>query len=423
VSDFIFGFNADTLNTFSQRLYQGLYPKYFKDSQAFSQGGKSYKLSWNVPSAPVFDLKSKVDVPAIADEAIADEPLPYGLVRAQLVDAFVDKYTSRSFDVVLTDVALTLEIDGKPVQDTATITVAAAVDVDGDTVSFVPLSAKVSTGHKFDDWVYEKKVVPIALEMAKTLLSGFKFPPLRYSDITLTPPAIVVTSDHIVLLANLSDKQPPPPVLPPDWPNDQCVFRVGPDGVRAATAVVTKTIKGETFHKADSTNIGIGKLYYDVTITADDVRIGDRVSPDRTIDATVSVYGRGSAGIRYILGGSTDGFLKVTLSPDPRLTLRLDLNDDTPHARATAVSDFSVTVSPDGGSVVDKVMAWAADELSGYFKPTVRDALLGFSQDVFTVPSIPVDVDNVHLKAKPHGLKLSVAGDGTVTLRGQLTVG
>lgn len=422
MSDFAFGFNEDTLNALSQRLYEGLYPRYFKDSQTFSQDGKNYRLSWDTPSAPVFDLKSKVDVRELAGKAITGESLPHGLVAVELIDAFAEKYASRSFNVVLNSVALTLEVDGHPVHDTATITVVVVVEVDGDTMSLIPLSATVSTGHAFDDWVYEKKVVPIALDTAKTLLSGYKLPSRNYLGITLTPPSVVVSTDQVVLLANLSDKGTPPAVLPSDWPNDQCAFRAGPDGVRAATAIAMNTVKGRTFPRKDSSDIGIGTAYYDVTITVDDVRIDDRVSADRTIDATASIGGPGTAGVKYAFGGSTDGHLKVTLDPDPRLTLRLDLHDDTLHAQTAAVSDFSVDVSPDGGDVVDQVVAWVANELSGYYKPTVRDALLGFSEDVFTVPSIGFDMDDVHLNAKPYGLNFDVAGDGTVTLRGQMSV-
>jgi hypothetical protein len=423
VTDFIFAISADPLNAISQRLYQGLYPKYFKDSQTFTQDGESYTLSWDVPLAPVFDLATEMDVRATVEKLIAENPLPDGLDHDQLRDGIVNKFKSRMFAVNLHDVALTLDVDGTSVDDVADVLVTVVIYVSVDMVTFVPWDVTVSTGNKFDDWVYKEKVVPAAMTIAKHLLFGYKFPPLHYSTINLTPPAILVTSAQVVLLANLATKSIPDTVLPADWPTDECVLQVSADGVRAAATLGAAALDGKSFDKHDTTDKWAGSdAYYKATITLSDVRIGDEITTDQKIDVTVAVDGHGSAGLEYFWGGSTDFYYKVNLSPDPTLILQLTLNGDVLHARADSVSDFTVHVEPDGGDIVSEVASWVADQLSDYFTSTVRDALLEFSDDIFTVPSIPMNVEDVQIVAKPTDLQLGIAQDSTVTVRGRLAI-
>ncbi|WP_040820620.1 hypothetical protein [Nocardia jiangxiensis] len=419
MSDVAVGLSTDTLNDIIGHVYQRQYPQYWRDSTTFTQSGTTYELSWDVVQVPVFDLKSVVDHDALAADVVGDGELAE-ITRAELLRSVAATYESQVFHLDFPQVKLTLTMNGTPAQDTATVQIAASVDTSGNDLVLEPLSATVSTGYKFPDWVYNDKVVPIMLDAARRLLAGVPVPIPEIDGITLTQPVVVVTADHLVCTANVAGGSLPSQQAE-SWPDEPFFVVLGPDAVRAVTAIGTRDLEGHTEKPHDETNVGIGTAYYKATITMYDLRVDGQVSDDRTISVAATVTGGGSAGINWILGGSTDGFFDLDLTPDPVATVQLDLDDTKLSAKTTGVNDFDLHLTPTSGDIVSVVLSFVANALSGYISPYVRDALTGLSFDVYTVPTLHVDVDTVRFDATPLNLRLS-ADDGTVAIGGRLEI-
>lgn len=419
MSDVAVGLSTATLNDIIGHVYQRQYPKYWRDSTTFTQSGTSYELSWDVVRVPEFDLKSVVDHDGLAAALVGAGELE-GITRAELLRGVAATYESQVFHLNFPQVKLTLTVDGTPAHDTATVQVAATVDTSGNDLVLEPLNATVSTGDTFPDWVYNQQVVPVMLDVARRLLAGVPLPIPEIEGITLTQPVVVVTADHLVCTANVAGGSLPT-TQPESWPGEPFFVVLGPDAVRAVTAIGTGALEGHTEKPHGEQNVVVGTAYYKATITMSDLRSDGRLSDDRTITVAATVTGGGSAGIDWILGGSTDGFFDLALTPDPVATVRLDLDDTKLSAKTASVNDFDLNLTPTSGDIVSVVLSFVADALSGYISPYVSDALTGLTFDVYSVPTLHVDIDAVRFDAKPQDLRLSADG-GTVAIGGQLQI-
>ncbi|MBY8858545.1 hypothetical protein K7711_18850 [Nocardia sp. CA2R105] len=258
------------------------------------------------------------------------------------------------------------------------------------------------------------------LDAARRLLAGVPVPIPEIEGITLTQPAVVVTDDHLVCTANVAGSSLPA-AQNENWPDEPFFIVLGPDAVRAVTAIGTRDLEGHTEQPHDEADVGIGTAYYKATITMQDLRVQGQVAEDNTISVAATVTGSGSAGINWVLFGSTDGFFDLDLTPDPVATVQLALDDTKLSAKTTGVNDFDLHLTPTSGDIVSVVLSFVANALTGYISPYVRDALTGLSFDVYTVPTLHVDVDTVRFDATPLDLRLST-DDGTVAIGGRLQI-
>jgi len=419
VSDIALGISTGTFDDIAGRIHLEQHQSYFTGATSFSDGGVDYRLDWDVVRPPLFDLTSDVDHGGLARAVVRDGEVE-GISREDLIRGVADSYAGRTFHVDLPEVALTLTVDGTPAHDTASARIAATVDESGQDLVAVPLSAIVSTGERFPDWVYNRKVVPIALEAGRRLLAGIPVPIPSIEGIPLTQPVVQVADNHLVISANTAGNSAPERQFS-GWPRDAFFVVLGPDAVGAVTSVATDALDGLTDWPSDSTDLFVGTAYYKATVTLSDVRSDGRVADDRTIRVVAAVSGSGSAGIDWVVGGSIDGFFDLVLAPDPVATVRLDLDEGVLSARTTDVSGFDLDVIPTSGDIVSIVLSWVVDALSGVISPYVSDALTGISFDVYRVPTLHVDLDGVSFDATPAGLGLSVDG-GTVTVGGYLAI-
>ncbi|ROP34844.1 hypothetical protein [Saccharothrix texasensis] len=419
MSDVALGLSTGTFDDIAGRIYQEQYPRYFSGTTTFSDGDVDYRLDWDVVRAPAFDLTSEVDHGGLARAVVRDGEVE-GISRDDLLRGVADTYDGRTFHVDLPEVELTLTVDGTPAHDTASVRIAATVDESGPNLVATPLSATVSTGQRFPDWVYNQKVVPIALEAGRQLLAGIPVPIPSVEGVSLTQPVVQVADNHLVVSANIAGN-PAPDRQFSGWPPAPFFIVLGPDAVGAVTSTATDALDGLTDRPHDSTDILLGTAYYKATVTLSDVRSDGWVADDRTISVAASVSGSGSAGIDWIVGGSVDGFFDLTLSPDPVATVRLDLDDAVLSARTVDVGGFDLDITPTSGDIVSMVLSWVVDALSGVISPYVADALTGISFDVYRVPTLHVDLDEVSFDATPVALGLSV-DDGTVTVGGYLDI-
>ncbi|NUT49367.1 MAG: hypothetical protein HOV94_18965 [Saccharothrix sp.] len=419
MSDVAFGLSSGTLGDIAGRIYQQQYPQYFKGETQFADGDDDYTLDWDVVQPPAFDLTSEVDSAGLAKAVVGDGELE-GISRDDLLRGVADTYDGRTFHVDLPQVELTLTVDDTPAYDTASVRIAAMVDDSGPDLVVTPLSATVSTGDQFPDWVYNTVVVPIVLDAARQLLAGIPLPIPSVEGVELTYPVVQVAEDHIVLTANLADRSMPARQFS-GWPDDPFFAVLGPDAVRAVTSTATDELDGMTDHPHDEEDIVVGTAYYKATVTVSDVRSDGWVSDDLTLAVAASVTGSGSAGVDWVLGGSTDGWYDLALDPDPVATVRLDLDDAVLSARTIGVGDFDLDFTPTSGDIVSVILSWVMDALSGVISPYVADALTGISFDVYRVPTLHVDLDEVSFDAVPVDLDLSVS-DGAVTVVGRLDV-
>ncbi|MEH6373190.1 hypothetical protein V7793_02320 [Streptomyces sp. KLMMK] len=425
--DLMVGANADVVNSTSREVYEQLYPQYFTGSQPFGVEGTTFTVSWDVKEAPVFDL---------TPPAQSDEDLRAHLTAGAAVGAMTESELSEhvpalrasmdgsTFQVRLNRVHVKIGSgDGDPVEEDVAITVdVQAATSDTGLFSLNPFKATADAPSKVDKIFLDKVVLPNVLDQSRKVLSGITLPAPQIPGLPLSTPVPVIQPQQAVAALNLAEHGVPKPPFPDSWPQSPFFALLGRDAVERIAQLATGYLEGKTFPAGDSKNIGVGTAYYKATIAIHNVRCEVAWDDVPTVRVHTAVSGSGSAGINWILGGSTDAFFDLHLEPDPTVTLTLTMSGTTLKATAVDVSSFDLKLVPTRGDIVSLIVSWVVDALSSTFGGIVGSALRGVEFPVGTFPAIPIDVDPVHLDVTPTNLTLGRFGDA-LALQGALHVG
>ncbi|WP_424887320.1 hypothetical protein [Streptomyces sp. XH2] len=423
--DLAVGADVSIVNKAAEEVYGQLYPRYFTGSQPYDAGGTSVTVTWDVKTAPVFDL-----TPAAYSEKELRARFTEGAVAGRFTDDQVAEHAAAlhnsldgsTFQVVLRQVHVTVDTGGGNLVEgdvTVTVDVQATTSPSG-LLTLNPLKAVASDTSQVQKVILDNVVLPALLDQARQVLSGITLPKPDIPLLDLSVPVPVIQPQRAVAAMNLVEHGIPQPPFPDTWPASPFFALLGTDTVQRIAEAATAYLEGKTFPAGDSKNIGVGTAYYKATIVIHNVRCEIVGSDVLAVRVHAAVTGSGSAGIDWIIGGSTDAFYDLRLEPDPTVTLTLSMSGTTLKATTDSVSSFDLKLSPHG-DIVSEIAAWVANALSSTLGGLVGDALRGIEFELGSLPAIPVDVDPVHLDVTPTGLTLGRFGDA-LSLQGDVTI-
>ncbi|GLF93253.1 hypothetical protein [Streptomyces yaizuensis] len=431
--DLAVGADVSIVNRVAEEVYGQLYPQYFTGSLPYDAGGTPTTVTWDVRTAPVFDLTS----PAYSDEELRAHFTqgaagPSGAGRsvrftedevAEHAAALGASLDGRTFQAVLHQVHVTVDTgDGEDlVQGEVTVT----VDIQASTsrsglLTLNPVKAVASDSTEVQKVILDNVVLPAVLDQARGILSGIEVPAPDIPLLNLSAPVPVIQPEQAVAAMNLVEHGVPQPPFPDDWPTGPFFALIGTDTVQRITEAATAYLEGQSFPAGDSADFVVGTGYYQATIVIDEVRCEVLDTEVPTVSVQASVTGSGSAGIKWLWGGSTDAFYDLRLEPDPTVTLTLSMSGTTLTATTDRVSSFDLEIYPHD-DLVSIIASWVADALSSTLGGLVGDAFQGIAFTLGDLPAVTIDVDPVRLAVTPTDLSLGRFGDA-LSLQGDISI-
>src|SRR5262249_22130187 len=161
-------------------VYQALYPNVFTGTQQATYNGISFTVGFDVQAPPQFNLSPGATGTALTEAlsaAFAERvSAPAAIENADVISAVADALPT--FTVTLPTVLLKLT-NGVTTNLTLALTVQCAIQNNGNTISFVPLS--VSAPQQSDpvtNYLVQNVVLPAIKNMMAQLLSGITIPPI-----------------------------------------------------------------------------------------------------------------------------------------------------------------------------------------------------------------------------------------------------
>ncbi|MFI9722862.1 hypothetical protein ACIHFE_24920 [Streptomyces sp. NPDC052396] len=422
--DLAVGADAGIVNRVAEEVYGQLYPRYFTGSQPYDAGGTPVTVTWDVRTAPVFDLTpsaySEAELRARFAEGGAgrfaeDEVAEYAAALRTSLDG-------STFQAVLRQVHVSVDAGGGDLVDgdvTVTVDIQASTSASG-LLTLNPLRAAASDTGQVQKVILDNVVLPAVLDQSRQVLSGIQLPKPAIPLLDLSVPVPVIQPQQAAAVMNLVEHGIPQPPFPDTWPASPFFALFGADTVRRIAEAATAYLEGKTFPAGDSENFWVGTGYYQATIAIHQVRCEIEDTEIPTVRVRAAVTGSGSAGIDWVVGGSTDVFYDLALEPDPTVTLTLSMDGTTLKATTDSVSSFDLKIYPHG-DIVSVIASWVANALSSTLGGLVGDALRGLEFTLGTLPAIPVDVDPIHLDVTPTDLTLGRFGDA-LSLQGDVTI-
>ncbi|MFI9202906.1 hypothetical protein [Streptomyces sp. NPDC053048] len=422
--DLAVGVDVSTVNRAAEEVYSQLYPRYFTGSQPYDAGGTQVTVTWNVKTAPVFDLTPVTH----SEEELRAHFAQGGAGRftedevAEYATALRNSLDGSTFQVVLRQVHVTVDTGGGDLVEgdvTVTVDVQATTSPSG-LLTLNPLKAVASDTSKVQKIILDNVVLPAVLDRSRQILSGIKLPKPDIPLLDLSVPVPVIQPQRAVAAMNLVEHGVPQPPFPETWPTSPFFALLGKDTVQRIVQAATAYLEGKTFPAGDSKDFGVGTGYYKATVAVHDVQCEVVDTDVPTVRVHAAVAGSGSAGINWVWGGSTDVFYDLRLEPDPTITLTLSMSGTTLKARTDSVSSFDLKIYPHG-DIVSVIASWVANALSSTLGRLVADELHGIEFTLGSLPAIPVDVDPVHLDVTPSDLTLGRFGDA-LSLQGDVSI-
>ena len=421
--DLAIGLDATSMNTAAAAIYTQIYPTLFTGKQSVAKDGLNFDVSWDVKSAPTFDLSPPPNPAAIIADHLAlpaaQGHFPVELAKVQ--DALLAELQDQVFQMKMSDVALTVAGGGASATDKVAVDIFVRASSIGGVLALAPLKAVGTTESPSDQWFINAVLLPQAMKLATTLLSCIHLPPLTYPGLMMTAPAIFVDDQRIIAMANIAGKPVPVP-QPGAWPQSPFFALMSNDAKIRVAQANTASVIGKGSGKHGNLNIGIGTLYYTAEFKVLSVAFAD--STANSLHFTGEIGGSVSAGIKI---GCTKFGLNYQLfsSPEPSGTITLSGNGDTGVvARTSRLSTFVLVLNP-SGSPIEWILSAATDPLlqtlTAAFSPLITTIFNGISFAAFDIKPFPFDYDQVHLKAQPENVQIGdfqglMAVTGTVAV-------
>jgi hypothetical protein len=421
--DLAVGIDAATMNQAGAVVYRQLYPKLFTGSQSVTKDGFQFDVSWNVKSTPVFVLRPPDNGHALVRSHLMGYNEPAGVVRAQMLSGYIASLQDNTFQMVLNDVDLTVKGEGTSGTDQVKITIYVQADSSGGKMTLRPLKAVGETSNPSDQWFINNILLPEVMKLGQTLLSGVTLPPLSFANVSLTPPTLIVRQERVIALANLAGKASPAPPFPDAWPESAFFALMSEEAKLTVARTATSSLNGKRLDHSGGVNIGIGTAHYGAAAIINDLRI-DLGNPGGTeFRFSASINGNVNASIRI---GCTDSGVNYNLkaAPQPSGTIDLSINNKTVHARTGRLSTIVLLISPTGNPIQWLLSALTTpilQAITAVFSPLFTKIFEDIGFDVFSIPSVPIDLDNVHLSVQPDNVHFASFG-GLTAIEGAASI-
>jgi hypothetical protein len=420
--DLAVGIDGATMTQAGAVVYRQLYPKLFTGSQSIEKEGLLFQVSWDVQAPPTFVLSAPANGEALLRAHLLHLPPLPGVSRRQVVEGLLGALAENVFQLELPNVLMTLKADGYEGTARVQVSVVAQAQVEQGKMSLRAIKAIGKTDNPSDEWFVNHVILPQAMHIGGTLLDGITLPPLSFANVSLTPPTLIVRQNHIIALANLSGRPVPQPPFADAWPTDPFFAVLSSEAKLQIARMATASLAGKELHKGDSISIGIGDVHYNATARLGALSIGD--AGGTAIGFNDAVQGNVNAGIKI---GCTNIGLNYNLlaKPDPNGRIGLSVSGTTVRATTAELATFVLVLIPYGDPlewVLSAVTYPLTQAVVAAFSPLITQLFQGISFDVYELPSIPINVDAVHLTVQPSQVRFGDWG-GRLAIMGQAVFG
>ncbi|MDW5594189.1 hypothetical protein VSS74_07575 [Conexibacter stalactiti] len=424
-ADLVVGLDERTMNEVLARAYGQLYPKLFRGSEHVARSGLEFDVGWDVTAAPTVVLAQPPNGEQLVRDHLAQNfTPPPGISAEQVADAYVATLDGTTFQLVMRSVTFSIRGDGAEGSTNGTLTIFVQVDPSAGPIALRPLKAVGTVEHADDEWILNEVILPEAMRRAAEALAGVRPPALAFPGVPLTPPAVSVTRSHVLALANLAGKPTPVPPFADQWPAAPFFAVLSEEAKMAVARDGTRQIAGREFGDRGSVNIGIGTAKYAATARVERMDLSPGTPGSTEFGFNGPITGNVNAGIE--IGCTTFG-VNYTLyaKPDPNGRISLELYDGRKvRARTTRVETFTLLLRPDGSPlewILSALTTPLLFSLTAIFTPAFTKLFEGISFDVWELPSIPVDFDDVHLVVRPSDVRFG-AFAGRTTIEGSVEI-
>jgi hypothetical protein len=405
--DLAVGIDGNTMNQAGAVVYQKMYPQLFTGSQSVEKDGLSFLVSWDIQTPPTFLLRPPENGEALLRSHLLHLEPPTGVSRQQMVSGLMANLEENTFQLQLNNMNMTLKSGSESGSALVQVVVVAQAQVENGQMTLRAIKAIGTTENPSDQWFVNNVILPQALNIGGVLLGGVTLPPLNFSNVSLTAPTLIIRQDHVIALANLAGKPTPQPPFPDSWPNTPFFAVMSNEAKNQITQVATADISGKQFHKGDSIDIGIGDLHYNATAVVGGLSIRDAGGTNIRFNGVVG--GNVNAGIKI---GCTNIGLNYTIyaKPDPTGIIGLSIRGNTVRATTIDLDTFVLVLKPDG-SPLEWILSAATYPLTqaliAAFSPLITKLFEDISFDVYQLPSVPIDIDVVHLTVQPTNVQFT----------------
>lgn len=421
--DLAIGLDATSINSAATVVYTQLYPDVFTGKQSVSRDGLSFDVSWDVKTAPTFDLSPPANPTQIVADHLAQPRAQrhYPVAMPDIHVALLAELGDQTFQMMMADVALTVSGDGSSATDPVALTIYVQASSAGGVLSLNPLKAVATTENPSDQWFVNTVLLPQAMTMAKTLLSAIDLPPLTYPGLSMTAPAIFVDDQRLIAMANIAGKSVPEPA-PGNWPPSSFFALMSDDAKIRVARANTASIIGHGSGKHGDFDIGIGKVYYSAEFEVASISFANDAA--NTLRFTGEIIGSASAGIK--IGCTKFGLnYKIVCAPEPQGTITLSSDGKNKVvARTSHMSTFVLVLQP-SGNPIEWILSAVTDPLlqvlTAAFSPLISQLFNDIEFDAFDVKPFPFDYKQVHLQVQPKNVQIGNF-DGMMAITGEVSV-
>lgn len=406
--DVAVGLDQPTMNAAAAVVYQKLYPNIFTGSQQVEQSGIQLQVGWDVKAPPTFNLAPPQDGQAILEAHLADWAEATSDMRSRATEALSAAFSTSTFEMLFSNVALSVSGGGTSGTDQVSLTVYVQANSADGKMSLIPLKAVGTTQNPADQWVLNNVILPQAMKMAGTLLSGVTLPPLQFSGISLTAPTMAVQQNHVVALANLAGSSAPTPPSDVTWPQSS-FFGLLSDNARYQVAVANTKNFSQHFNQSGEVGSSIGGAGYSADLYMYNLSIG--MIPGNPTAYTFSVKASGNVQAHIKVACTKIGInYNLSTNTDPSGTIQLSIqNGNVVGATVTGLGNFVFILEPSGNplewilsAITDPIM----QAVVAAFSPLITNAMKGISFQAWTIPSIPINIGNFNFTVTPQNLSL-----------------
>lgn len=406
--DLVAGSDDQALNTVSQAIYRGCYPKVFKGSLPVGRSG-IVAVGYDILDAPVFNLK-----PSTLFEEHVREQMTALFKHAGL------PYSAGAVDGVATTISvaiagITLSIEGDdPVSVEASLQMAASIQFNPDRSLSLELilGALDIPGHPVLAKLLDEVFVPLLLAaLNKTVLSHIAIPAIDLLGIEFSAPVVGSRYPHVLAATS---KVPDATQLPPptSWPRGKVFAGADETVLNSVSAAALASVRpsGDWRYSIDIWLCDV-KLdaHYDIHFSNPRFTVTPKSGNTYKVAIDLGGYARFNAKCGFIdatpgagANGTVEATAAVSVSHDNKVMLTFK-----------SLDHISLRWNFNGlPSWMDAVLS----EILGAFDPVVMAsitaALGGHTFEVYTLPTIDATIAGTTFEIRLKDLELDSKADG-----------
>ncbi len=405
--DMALGIDQNTLNKAINAMYSSAHKNIFMGSYSIEIFGLKAAIDWDISKTPTLDLNPSAKAEAVIPEILTKLPIFKDISRNS-IEQTAASMTNATFSMIFPAITLTLSLPVARQSATfsANVLCQAQIDPNGQ-IELAAIHLDLETNEiklEFLDQIINSLSDPI-LHVANNALKGILIPSVSVEGITLSHPVAIVSGGRLIILVNQASKGSPAPTAGP-WPNEAVFSLASKELINEA--VRNSYYTGKIPHSVasgGSKDLSITTAYYNAAL-----QVG---LPDVRMDGadfliTLPLGGNVDAGFTTFLGRFGLNY-KVIIQPNP-LPCEVGLSVNSAQqliVNIPSVPNPTVLLQPQGNvaeSVLSTLNVVQANIISLILSSLIPQVISSISVPVVSIPRIPVDFGDVHMKIQASNL-------------------